>query len=885
MVVELPGLSLSILRQDTSTQAGKPVLLSGRFTAFGLGVPGLIRVSLSGPSYNPEVRTFDAFAQPFSGDWSVQVVTEKDGNYTVKAQAYLVPAIPSGPAFPENILLLPPIAESTEPPLVVGNPTEGGVNAVTPEGTEFLAAPAQTPIELMTSVGAPSVSVVLPGGAAAAAAPTPTVPPSIVITTPETPYTPAAPTPTVPTPSVPPVTIIQIPTTPTIPEVPSIPEVPEIPTLPEVPGLQIPTFPMSPTSSMLGTPIFGLPSQLDIGDMWSGNVQLPTIVPTAPSGFQQLIPGALELPSYTFTATVSLESPSGKRITAGSQSTNLQLGQPFYVPVNFNTAGLEEGRYNVYFTVVDESNRILFDNIIGRLYLVALPGVPAAGAAAPSLPSLSMFGTPVLSAPSSVTQGEKWTGSISLPTTWPSSLPTPPALPSYPVALQAFLQSPSGSRTSVGLDTPSFKPGQRLSLPLSVDTSKLPQAGNYNVLMSITDQAGNMLLPLSPIGLLNVLAAAAAKIPTPEVPALSQFSAVTVSLSPRTVKVGDTVTIPVTYTHIGVAETRTVRAAIGQNRGYFDEILWGTKTISVPLDVTPQRRTTSVPVTISSKISPGTYGIYGKVEGTGVGGLIGQEVSPSVWNVVQVQAEAAAPSIEPSYIPRIDVQLSATSVAIGSSLRVPYSYQHRGEAERVTVYAAIGQKKAGTFDEILHASQSLSIPLDTSLTSRTGSISIPISTAIAAGKTYGVYVKIMRTSTGRGEVVSAYKYDLVTITGGAAPTVTPKYDFSIGSISASPSKISGTQRVVVSAAVTSKCNVAAKATVYFRFYEGSVFATHGDFLGQSTGMTYEMKPGETHTFTGARTETSSKSRFDVECRVYVNGQQIDSREDDDVYRR
>jgi hypothetical protein len=752
MALEIPGLSLSLLRQDTATQAGKPVLVSGRFTALGLGVPGLIRVSLNGPSYNPEIRTFDAFAQPFSGDWSVQVVTEKDGQYTLKAQAYPLPAIPSGPAFPENILLFPPIAESTEPPLVVGAPTEGGVTAQVPEGSEFLAAPAQTPIELMTSVGAPSVFVTAPSVPT-----TPTagisLPPTIVIEPPATPVpTPAAPTPAAPT---------EIPT-PTIPEIPEAPEIPE----PEVEAeVEAPSL---PTASMLGFPTSSLPSQLNIGDIWYGNVQVPTNIPSS-------LLSVLSLPYYTFRVTVSLEDPKGQMIPVVSRTTSPQLGQPLNVPVDFPTTGLEEGRYNVYLEIADEAGNSLFNNIIGRLYLVALPGeeLPIS---APEFPMPSMFGTPSLSAPASVTQGETWSGRISVPTVFPSSLPAPPAPPTYGVNLGAELLSPTGQRFPVGQVTPSFQPGQSLSLPFNFDTGQLSEAGRYSCLMSVKDAQGNIILPAEIIGMLEVLLSSLPSLPSIEdvsfgtpslsapasvtqgdtwsgrisvptslpsipgislpatlptlpvtlgaelqsptgqrfpvgqatpsfqpgqglslpfnfntgqlpgagdydvvmslkdmtgnnllpsgvpglnlgklkvlgaaAPELSQFPLVTVALSPRTVKVGDTVTIPVTYTHIGAPDKRTIRAAIGQSRGEFDEILWAEVSINVPLDAVPTPRTANVPVVVTNAISPGTYGIYGKVKGTALGGLIGQTVSRPVWNVVTVvraPALTATPSLK-----------------------------------------------------------------------------------------------------------------------------------------------------------------------------------------------------------------------------------------------
>jgi hypothetical protein len=267
MAVNIPGLDLSILRGATQGQAGQPILISGRFTAFGLGVPAFIRVFLEGPDYNPETTHFDSMASPFSGDYSVQIVPQKEGSYKVYSQAFPIPFLPTGPISPEPLLLLPPIAESNQPPLVIGTPTTGGVNAKTPTGTQFLATPPQTPIEV--SVGAPGVSIVMPGAAAptyvAPAAPplAPAAPPTVYIppTPPAAPAAPAAPVivyppvyPTAPT----------VPTVPEVPTVPTVPTVPEVPT-PTLPTLQLPSFPSLPSSSMLGAPTSTLPSQWTIG--------------------------------------------------------------------------------------------------------------------------------------------------------------------------------------------------------------------------------------------------------------------------------------------------------------------------------------------------------------------------------------------------------------------------------------------------------------------------------------------------------------------------------------------------------------------------------------------------------------------------------------------
>jgi len=147
-------------------QAGLPLLISGRFTAFGLGVPAFIRILLEGPSYDPQIRSFDTFASPFSGDFSTNVIAEKDGRYTVYAQAFPPPILPTGPPFPDAMLLLPPMAESTRPPLVVGYPYDGGVDALLPDGTrQRLDNPPLQPIEFrpVISVGAPGVTISMPG--------------------------------------------------------------------------------------------------------------------------------------------------------------------------------------------------------------------------------------------------------------------------------------------------------------------------------------------------------------------------------------------------------------------------------------------------------------------------------------------------------------------------------------------------------------------------------------------------------------------------------------------------------------------------------------------------------------------------------------------------
>lgn len=157
-------------------QAGYPLLISGRFSMFGIGLPALIRVSVEGPAYDPSVRHFDTFSSP-SGDYSVNVAAEKYGEYEVYAQAYL-PSI-SLPFLPD-LILGPSLAESPKPPVVVGEPeAEGLVKTITAEGL-LQSIPAPPPVYVDVSVPV-AVEVRAPATSAAPVVLLPTPPPDIPV--------------------------------------------------------------------------------------------------------------------------------------------------------------------------------------------------------------------------------------------------------------------------------------------------------------------------------------------------------------------------------------------------------------------------------------------------------------------------------------------------------------------------------------------------------------------------------------------------------------------------------------------------------------------------------------------------------------------------------
>jgi len=363
MAINIPGLSLSILRQQTTVQAGLPLLISGRFTAFGMGVPAFIRIFLEGPSYDPQLRSFDTFSSPFSGDYSTNVIAEKDGQYSVYAQAFPPPLIPSGPPFPEAMMLLPPFAESTRPPLVVGYPFNGGVDALLPDGTrQRLTAPPMQPIEFRPIITvAPGVSVTAPG-----------VPAAMI------PYAPPAP----PYPAAPPAP------PPTPPEVP-----------PALVRATIDDIRFFPEEIDPGVEATGLLYWRNIGDA-------PQLFDTA---FYLVSPVGRYGPLQVDWA-----------ISAYPQVSNTQN-------LRLSTAGLPPGVYSVMVEIYDSTTGVLLTamTLPSRLSIreIAPPVVPEPPLpVVPGVPTIDILGTPRLFLPSQLNVGDVWRGSFGLPTLSPVPL-------------------------------------------------------------------------------------------------------------------------------------------------------------------------------------------------------------------------------------------------------------------------------------------------------------------------------------------------------------------------------------------------------------------------------------------------------------------------------
>ena len=111
----------------------------------------------------------------------------------------------------------------------------------------------------------------------------------------------------------------------------------------------------------------------------------------------------------------------------------------------------------------------------------------------------------------------------------------------------------------------------------------------------------------------------------------------------------------------------------------------------------------------------------------------------------------------PSQYGLLLLPLANVQVKAGDSLRITCRYSHLGKAESQTLYAAIGNSGWAGFDEVLHASKTISVPEDASWNYREDYLDISITTALSAG-VYDLYAKIGGTIA---EVISPTLLDVV----------------------------------------------------------------------------------------------------------------------------
>jgi hypothetical protein len=112
----------------------------------------------------------------------------------------------------------------------------------------------------------------------------------------------------------------------------------------------------------------------------------------------------------------------------------------------------------------------------------------------------------------------------------------------------------------------------------------------------------------------------------------SEFGMILIPLAAVQVTAGDKLRVYCRYSHIGEADSQPLYAAIG-NSGWagFNEILHGSKTLSVPEDAGWQSREDYVDISITTGISAGVYDLYAKI-----GGAVPKVISPTLEDVVEV---------------------------------------------------------------------------------------------------------------------------------------------------------------------------------------------------------------------------------------------------------
>ena len=113
----------------------------------------------------------------------------------------------------------------------------------------------------------------------------------------------------------------------------------------------------------------------------------------------------------------------------------------------------------------------------------------------------------------------------------------------------------------------------------------------------------------------------------------------------------------------------------------------------------------------------------------------------------------------PSEFGMILIPLANVQVTAGDKLRIYCRYTHIGKADSQPLYAAIGNDGTFGFNEILHASKTLSVPEDASWQTREDYVDISITTSISTG-VYDLYAKIGGTFP---KVISPTLQDVVAV--------------------------------------------------------------------------------------------------------------------------
>jgi hypothetical protein len=120
------------------------------------------------------------------------------------------------------------------------------------------------------------------------------------------------------------------------------------------------------------------------------------------------------------------------------------------------------------------------------------------------------------------------------------------------------------------------------------------------------------------------------------------------------------------------------------------------------------------------------------------------------------------------------------NVSHGDTLRIPVSFKYTGPARTVKLYGCIGNLGSVwpyVFDEVLTATApSLSIPQSSEPITRTTQVDIPVTAAIASGRYYAIYAKLIDGVTFQEGTTGSYALKDAVFVVAAEPTFS---DFAI----------------------------------------------------------------------------------------------------------
>lgn len=223
------------------------------------------------------------------------------------------------------------------------------------------------------------------------------------------------------------------------------------------------------------------------------------------------------------------------------------------------------------------------------------------------------------------------------------------------------------------------------------------------------------------------------------------------SWTPSTVKVGGTVHIIVGWDYRGPALTKTLHTALG-SAGWagFDEVLTSDIAVQISKADDWTALTFGVDIVITTAIDPSKspYSIYAKFDG-----IFPTITSPTQQDVLIIQGN------NPQFR-NLVIKTITSPVSVGNTCWIETTFEYMGPATSKQLYAAIGMKGLFGFDEVLNATQDLTLPTCANWTPQTGKVPIFINqNSIDASKSpYDVYAKLLSP-----ELISPVKMGAVNI--------------------------------------------------------------------------------------------------------------------------